>query len=71
MGIYQGTILLYGGALAVIGMLFHFYAPVPGCRLNIFFIAWTLVLGVATTLLSVRMRRLLVTRIRNMSRIGM
>ena len=55
---HQGTILLYGGALAVIGMLFHFYAPVPSCRLNIFFIAWTLVLGTIITLLSARMPRL-------------
>ena len=55
---HQVTILLYGGALAVIGMLFHFYAPVASCRLNIFFIAWTLVLGVVATLLSARMPRL-------------
>lgn len=53
--LYQGTVLLYGGALAIIGMLFHLYAPAPSCKLNIFFIAWTLILGISTTLLSARM----------------
>ncbi len=46
--------VLYVGALAVLGLLFHLYAASPSCRLNIFFIAWTLVLGIGYTLLSVR-----------------
>ncbi len=50
----QGAVVLYVGALAVLGLLFHLYAASPSCRLNIFFIAWTLVLGIGYTLLSVR-----------------
>jgi hypothetical protein len=52
----QGAAALYVGALAVLGLLFHLYAASPSCRLNIFFIAWTLVLGIGYTLLSVRPR---------------
>ena len=52
----QGAAALYAGALAVLGLLFHLYAAAPGCRLNIFFIAWTLVLGIGYTLLSGRRR---------------
>ena len=45
----------------MLGMLIHYYAPVPTCRLNMFFIAWTLILGIITTLLSARMPGLLVS----------
>ncbi|KAK9845928.1 hypothetical protein WJX81_006178 [Elliptochloris bilobata] len=53
VALVAGTVLLYVGALAVIGMLFHFYAPAPSCRLNIFFIGWTLILGICYTFLSI------------------
>lgn len=46
--------MLYAGSLAVLGLLFHLYAASPGCRLNSFFIAWTFVLGIFYTVLSVR-----------------
>lgn len=50
----QGTAMLFIGALMVVGVTFHYYAPAPTCRLNIFFIAWTLILGIVYTFVSVR-----------------
>ena len=46
--------MLFIGALMVVGITFHYYAPAPTCRLNIFFIAWTLILGIVYTFVSVR-----------------
>ena len=50
----QGTTILFIGALMVVGVTFHYYAPAPTCRLNIFFIAWTLLMGVVYTFVSAR-----------------
>jgi hypothetical protein len=35
------------GGLALIGASYHFYAPSTGCHLNLFFITWSLVIGLA------------------------
>ena len=47
-----GSALLYGGALAGLGLLFHWWAPRPSCALHIFFITWTLIMALVYTALS-------------------
>lgn len=48
-----GTALMYGGGIAVVGVLYHYFAPHGWCHLNIFFITWTVVLGFAYSFISV------------------
>ena len=48
-----GSALLYGGGLAALGVLYHFWAPHARCSLNIFIITWTLILGLFYSGLSV------------------
>jgi hypothetical protein len=42
-----GTALSFLGGLALIGAAYYYYAPTPGCRLNLFFITWSIVVGFA------------------------
>lgn len=44
--------MLYGGGLAGLGLLYHWWAPRASCSLHIFFITWTLIMAIAYTLLS-------------------
>jgi hypothetical protein len=48
------TVSMYAVGLVVIGFMYHLYAPFPSCSLNIFFITWTLIMGVAYSVFSVR-----------------
>ena len=50
------TVLLYGGGLAGIGVLYRSYAPSARCSLHIGFITLTLLLGIAYTAISARGR---------------
>ena len=47
-----GSFLFYGGALAGLGLLYHWWAPRASCSLHIFFITWTLVMALIYTALS-------------------
>ena len=49
----SGSALLYLGSLAFNGLAYYYYAPTGACRLNIFFITWTLIMGIFITVLSV------------------
>ena len=42
-----GAAAAFLGGLAIIGAAYYFYAPSPGCHLNLFFITWSLVVGFA------------------------
>ncbi|WIA11059.1 hypothetical protein OEZ85_011211 [Tetradesmus obliquus] len=42
-----GSLLCFGGGLACIGAAYHYYATSPSCSLNLFFITWSLVIGLA------------------------
>ncbi|KAK9811743.1 hypothetical protein WJX72_009404 [[Myrmecia] bisecta] len=48
-----GSALFFLGSLAVLGVLYHFYAPFASCSLNIFFITWTLITAIVYTMISV------------------
>lgn len=48
------SILCYIIALGIIVVVYIFYAPSGSCGLNIFFITWTLIMGLALTGMSVR-----------------
>jgi hypothetical protein len=40
-----GAALSFAGGLAALGAAYHFYATSSGCSLNLFFISWSLVVG--------------------------
>jgi hypothetical protein len=42
-----GALLTFCGGLAAIGASYHFYATSGSCSLNLFFITWSLVIGLA------------------------
>ncbi|KAF8068250.1 SERINC3 [Scenedesmus sp. PABB004] len=42
-----GAALGFGGGLALVALCYHYYATSPGCSLNLFFITWSLVMGLA------------------------
>ncbi len=44
---------MYACGLVIIGFMYHFYAPAASCSLNIFFITWTLIMGIAYSIFSV------------------
>ncbi len=48
------TVSMYAVGLVIIGFMYHYYAPFASCGLNIFFITWTLIMGIAYSLFSVR-----------------
>lgn len=43
-----GAALGFGGGLAAVGGAYHLYATSPACSLNLFFITWSLVFGLAS-----------------------
>lgn len=47
------TISMYACGLVIIGFMYHYYAPFASCGLNIFFITFTLIMGIAYSLFSV------------------
>ena len=47
------TVSMYACGLVIIGFMYHFYAPAASCSLNIFFITWTLIMGIAYSIFSV------------------
>lgn len=47
------TISMYAIGLVIVGFMYHYYAPFASCGLNIFFITWTLIMGMAYSLYSV------------------
>lgn len=44
--------LSYGFSLTVTGVAFHYFAPRGSCSTNIFWIVWTLLLGIVVTVIS-------------------
>lgn len=48
-----GAFITYCGSLALVGALYHFYAPSASCSVNIFLITFTLLLAIAYTIVSV------------------
>ncbi|KAK9907944.1 hypothetical protein WJX75_000353 [Coccomyxa subellipsoidea] len=47
------TVAMYACGIVIIGFMYHFYAPAASCSLNIFFITWTLIMGIAYSIFSV------------------
>ena len=46
------TVAMYACGIVIIGFMYHFYAPAASCSLNIFFITWTLIMGIAYSIFS-------------------
>lgn len=51
------TTACYAGALVSLGFQYHMFAPSPSCGLNIFLITFTLILGIAASIVSVLPKR--------------
>ncbi len=43
----SGTCVCLGAGLALTGVAYHYYAPRASCSLNIFFVTWNLIMGMA------------------------
>ncbi len=55
------TVSMYACGLVIIGFMFHYYAPAASCSLNIFFITWTLILGIAYSIFSVMFKSMMIS----------